>query len=92
MAMTLKKEKSPSPAGQFFKAYRKLHGLTQERLAEILVIEPRTLRAYELGERQLNNIHDLRRIADLLRIEPEYLGVASSILVLHIPEQAVRAS
>jgi len=74
-------------AGQFLKDYRKSHNLSQEQLAYDLHIEPRTLRAYENGERQLNNIIELRRIADLLGIEPERLGVAASIYVPRTAEQ-----
>ena len=75
----------PSFAGQFLKNYRNAHHLTQEQLASELSIEPRTLRAYENGERQLNNINELRRIAETLGIEPELLGVTASI---YIPKTA----
>ena len=78
------RKQSPSPAGQFLKAYRKLHGLTQEQLGERLGMEPRTLRAYENGERHLYNIRELRRIAEALGVEPEYFGVASSPFVLNV--------
>jgi len=47
---------TPSFAGQFLKNYRATYQLTQEQLAYELSIEPRTLRAYENGERQLNNV------------------------------------
>jgi len=77
----------PSFAGQFLKDYRKAHRLSQEQLAYDLSIEPRTLRAYESGERQLTNINELRRIADLLGVEPERLGLAASIYVPRTPEQ-----
>src|SRR5205823_5427108 len=77
---------TPSFAGQFLKDYRKAHNLSQEQLAYDLCMEPRTLRAYENGERQLNNINELRRIADLLGIEPERLGLASSISIPRTPE------
>jgi transcriptional regulator with XRE-family HTH domain len=79
--------RAPSVAGRFLKAYRQLHALTQEKLAERLAMQPRLLRAYENGERQLNNIQELRRIADTLGVKPEYLGVASLILVLEVPER-----
>lgn len=58
---------------------RKSRNLSQEQFAFDLNIEPRALRAYENGERQLNNINELRRIADLLGIEPEHIGIASSL-------------
>ncbi|WP_189362067.1 helix-turn-helix domain-containing protein [Thermogemmatispora tikiterensis] len=65
-----------SLAGQFLKRYRQQHHLTQEQLAALLHVEPRTIRAYETGERQLSNIHELRRIADWLGVPPEALGLA----------------
>lgn len=78
----------PSFAGQFLKNYRDAHNkMTQEQLAYLLGIEPRTLRAYENGERQLNNVNELRRIAEILGIEPELLGVASSANLLRSPEE-----
>jgi len=77
---------TPSFAGQFLKHYRKSRNLSQEQFAYDLGIEPRALRAYENGERHLNNINELRRIADLLDIEPECLGIASSITLLRTPE------
>ncbi|HVB24750.1 MAG TPA: helix-turn-helix transcriptional regulator [Ktedonobacteraceae bacterium] len=77
----------PSFAGQFLKNYRNAHKLTQEQLAVELKIEPRTLRAYENGERQLNNINELRRISEILNIEPELLGVAAPIYVPKSPEE-----
>jgi len=77
---------TPSLAGQFLKNYRKSRNLSQEQFAYDLSIEPRALRAYENGERQLNNINELRRIADLLGIEAERLGIASSLYVPRTPE------
>lgn len=75
-----------SPLSHVLKEYRKLHGLTQEQLAKELKIEPRTLRLWE-NERPLENIRELRRLADTLGIEPERLGVASSIYIPCTPEQ-----
>src|SRR6266516_1778890 len=77
----MQRKNSPSPAGQFLRSYREKFNLTQEQLAEDIKIEPRTLRSYESGERQLNNINELRRIADTLGVEPEQLGLAASIYV-----------
>lgn len=82
---------TPSFAGQFLKSYRTKHHLTQEQLAEDLRIEPRTLRAYENGERQLNNVNELHRIADLLGIEPEDLGLAASIYIPRTSEEIEEA-
>ena len=78
---------TPSPAAQVLKDYRKSHNLTQEQLAYDLHLEPRTYRAYENGEYPLNNINELRRIGDLLGIEPGRLGIASSIYIPRSPEE-----
>src|SRR5690349_7225567 len=77
---------SLSLLGQVLKEYRKEHHLTQEELAYDLNVEPRTLRSWE-NERPTSNINELRRIADLLGIMPERLGVAASIYIPRTPEQ-----
>lgn len=78
---------APSLAGQFLKEYRKSKKLSQEQFARDLNIEPRTLRAYENGERQLDKVSELQRMADLLGIEPERLGIATSIYIPRTTEQ-----
>src|SRR5258708_20508779 len=82
-----KGKSSPSLAGQVLKDYRKSHNLTQEQLAYDLRLEPRTYRAYETGEYPLNNINELPRIADLLRIDPARLALPSSLYVPATPTQ-----
>lgn len=72
--------------GQALKDYRKSHGVTQEQLAEDLGIDPRTLRSWE-NERPPESIRELRRISDLLGIEPERLGLAASLYLPKTPEQ-----
>ena len=62
--------------GRVLKEYRWEQGLTQEQLAITLCVEPRTLRAWE-NEHPTNNIQELRRIAGLLGIAPERLGVVA---------------
>jgi transcriptional regulator with XRE-family HTH domain len=63
--------------GQVIREYRKARGITQKQFAVELGVEARTLRMYENGERTLENITDLRRIADLLAIDPVELGLAA---------------
>ena len=72
--------------GQALKNYRKTHNLTQEQLAEELSIEPRTLRSWE-NQQPPESIRELRRISDLLGIEPERLGLAASLYLPKTPEQ-----
>ena len=71
--------------GQALKDYRKSQGITQEQLAEDLGIDPRTLRLWE-NERPPESIRELRRISDLLGIEPERLGLAASLYLPKTPE------
>jgi len=86
--MAKRRAKAPlSLASQVLKDYRRLHNLTQEQLAFDLQIEPRTYRAYENGEYPLSNINELRRIADLLGIEPERFGIASSMYISRTSEE-----
>lgn len=68
------------------KEYRKEHELSQEKLASDLGVEPRTLRSWE-NEHPTNKVSELRRIADLLGIPPERLGLAASIYVPRTPQQ-----
>lgn len=67
----------PPTVGHIIREYRKARGITQKELARELGVEARTLRMYENGERALENISDLRRIADLLAIDPTELGLAA---------------
>jgi transcriptional regulator with XRE-family HTH domain len=76
--------------GQVLKEYRKSHGLTQEQLAKELRVEPRTLRSWE-NERPLENIRELRRIADTLGLDYERLGLSSSLYIPRTLEQADEA-
>jgi transcriptional regulator with XRE-family HTH domain len=74
-------------AGQVLRAYRTLHGITQKQLANELGVEARTLRMYENGERALENITELQRIAALLAIDPEELGLSARMCDTYTPTQ-----
>ena len=76
-----------SIAGQALRTYRRSHGITQKQLANELGVEARTLRMYENGERALENITDLQRIAALLAIDPEELGLSAKKCAIYTPEQ-----
>jgi transcriptional regulator with XRE-family HTH domain len=69
--------RQPSLAAQALREHRVAHGLSQEQFAYELGIEPRTLRRYETGERALDNVAELRRIAEVTGIAPERLGIAA---------------
>lgn len=77
----------PSMVGMVLKEHRKQQGITQEQAAHYLGIEPRTLRMYENGERSIENVRELRRIATLLGIDPQRFGLASLTVETCTPEQ-----
>jgi transcriptional regulator with XRE-family HTH domain len=86
MAVQREKQRA-SMAGRVLRAYRTLHGITQKQLANELGVEARTLRMYENGERALENITELQRIAALLAIDPEELGLSARMCDTYAPAQ-----
>lgn len=79
MAGKQRKQRQPSALSQALILYRDKHRFTQEELAAVLSVEPRTLRRWENGETILTDTHDLKHIADRLGIPYEHLGIASSL-------------
>ncbi len=71
------KSHSLSSLSLVIRDYRDTYTLTQEQLASDLHIDVRTLRRWESGETVINDIRELRRVAALLGIEPERLGVTT---------------
>lgn len=67
--------KQASPLTHILKEYRVKYDLTQDQLANELNIDVRTLRRYENGEAVLSDVRELRRIAGILGIDTERLGV-----------------
>src|SRR5207253_966461 len=78
---------SVSPLAQILKDYRATYDLTQEKFANELHIDVRTLRRYENGETILTDIRELRRLATMLGVEPERMGIARLLSVPFMPEQ-----
>jgi tetratricopeptide (TPR) repeat protein/DNA-binding XRE family transcriptional regulator len=81
------KQYSLSPLSLVLKDYRDTYVLTQEQLASDLHIDVRTLRRWESGETVINDVRELRRVAALLGIEPERLGVTTPGHISLSPEQ-----
>lgn len=73
------KQRPPTALSQTLKIYRDTHKWSQEELAALLEIEPRTLRRWENSETILSDMHELKRIADRLGIAYELLGIAHSL-------------
>lgn len=73
------KRQGSSLLSQLLSDYLEARHLRQEDLADYLSVDVRTLRRYKNGESVPKNIQELQRIADLLGIEPERLGVTSVV-------------
>jgi tetratricopeptide (TPR) repeat protein len=76
------KARYETPLSKVLTEYLETHPINQLDLAEYLNVGERTLRRWKNGEDVLTDIQELKRIAELLGIEPELLGVVSSI---HLP-------
>ncbi len=83
----MQKKKPVSPLAQILKDYRATYDLTQEKLANELHIDVRTLRRYENGETIFTDIRELKRLVTILGVEPESMGIAGSLSFPFIPEQ-----
>lgn len=77
MSLHMPKSRTSSPLACVVKEYREKFMLTQEQLATDLSVDVRTLRRWESGETILNDVRELRRIATLLGVTPERLGIAN---------------
>ncbi|MFL5627693.1 MAG: helix-turn-helix domain-containing protein [Ktedonobacteraceae bacterium] len=81
MASKQRKQRQPSALSQALTIYRDKHKFTQEELAALLDVEPRTLRRWENGETVLTDTRDLKHIADRLGIPYDHLGIAPSLYI-----------
>lgn len=68
-------EGPPVLPGSVIKKYRGSAKLTQEELAALVGLDARTIRGYELGERQLTNVQIARKIAAVLHIPSAESGL-----------------
>lgn len=64
-----------SSLAPILKEYRKQYGLTQLQLADTLHVDERTLRRWEHQETRPADVRELRRIASVLGVAAERLGV-----------------
>nr|BBH87018.1 hypothetical protein KTC_17690 [Thermosporothrix sp. COM3] len=75
-------EKYPStPLARELRQYRILHNLKRTELAANLNVDVKTVGRWEREEIILSDIRELRRIASILGIDAERLGVASSFFL-----------
>ena len=70
-----------TPLSRALHDYLEKHRIKQQSLADYLSVDIRTLRRWLSGETILSDIRELKRLADLLGIEPEFLGIAPSLYI-----------
>jgi len=75
-----------TPLSKVLTEYLEAHPMSQLDFAEYLNIGERTLRRWKNGEDVLTDIRELKRIVELLGVEPERLGVAASLSLPLIPD------
>ena len=71
-----------TPLSKVLTQYLETHPMNQLDLAEYLNVGERTLRRWKNGEDVLTDVQELKRLAELLDVEPERLGIVSSV---HLP-------
>jgi tetratricopeptide (TPR) repeat protein len=84
-------QESRQPASPLAKAlgeHRDRYTLTQAQLASDLSVDVKTIGRWERDETPLNDVRELKRIARMLGIKPEQLGIVSSVYVPLTYEQA----
>ena len=80
-----------NPLSQALTEYVSRTGMKQIDLAEYLNVSERTVRRWKNGEDTLSDVQELKRIAELLDVEPERLGVVSSVHLPLSPRQVDKA-
>lgn len=58
--------------------YRRVHGLNQTELGELLGYDKTYISALELGKRSLDDVGSRRRVCEFLRLPPHILGVTDA--------------
>lgn len=81
--------KQTSPLAHILKEYRIKYSFTQENLANELNVDVRTLRRWESGGTVLTDVRELRRIAGVLGIDAERLGVLSDLTTPEDIDEAI---
>ncbi len=67
-----------TPLNKALQDYLEKQQIKQQSLADYLNVDVRTLRRWLSGDTVITDVRELKRIADLLDVEPETLGVTAS--------------
>ncbi len=76
-----------TPLSKALQTYLKQHHATQQVLADYLHVDVRTLRRWLSGEKIITDVRELKRLAILLNVEPESLGVTASLYLPLDPDK-----
>jgi len=76
-----------TPLSIELQAYLKAKNVKQQELADLLNVDVRTLRRWLSGQTIIADVRELKRVADILQVAPERLGVTSSLYIPLTPEQ-----
>jgi tetratricopeptide (TPR) repeat protein len=77
---------SQTPLSVELQAHLKTKNIKQQELADTLSVDVRTLRRWLSGETIITDIRELRRVADILQIKPEKLGITPILYSPLTPE------
>jgi transcriptional regulator with XRE-family HTH domain len=79
MSAQKKNKWQPTPLSNELQSYLSANYLKQQDLADLLSVDVRTLRRWLSGETVITNVYDLKRVADILEVMPERLGLSVSL-------------
>ena len=85
----MSKHRKQTQLSQFISAFIDKTGMKQIDLAEYMNVSERTLRRWKNGEDDVTDIRELKRLALLLDISPERLGIATTPFTFEEIEPAV---
>ncbi len=80
-----------TPLSNELHSYIASRQLKQQDLADLLSVDARTLRRWLSGETIITNVHDLKRVADTLGVNPSRLGLSQSVLLPIPPDDIEKA-
>src|SRR2546430_14736862 len=92
MPATRTNEWVSTPLSKALQNYLEQKHITQQALADYLSVDVRNFRRWLSGQTVITDVRELKRIADLLEVAPESLGVAASLYVPLTTEQVDTAT
>lgn len=76
-----------TPLSRALQDYLEKQQTKQQPLADYLNVDVRTLRRWLSGDTVITDVRELKRVAELLRVEPEKLGITTSFYIPITPSE-----